>query len=128
MPPDHRAFVESWLARRVRGGDVRVLADEALGAVWSRARRGLAGLTLQALGRAARDAAARELPLLSDVTVGPEGFSLEGIPPAPPDELRAALGGLLIELLSVVESTTGDILAPALQAELLRIGRAGAEG
>ncbi len=128
MRTAHQAFVESWLSRRARGADVRGLAKEALGAVWSRSRRGMASLCLQALGRAARDGAARELPLLSDVSVGPDGFSLDGIEQASPDELRAALCGLLVELLSVVECATGDILAPALQAELLRIGRAGADG
>ena len=123
MRTAHRAFVESWLLRRARGADVRGLAEEALSAVWSRSRRGLAALSLQALGCAARDAAARELPLLSDVVVGPAGFSLAGVAQASPDELRKGLSGLLVEFLLAVESATGDILAPALHAELLRVGR-----
>ena len=124
MRTANRAFVEGWLSRRARGADLRQLGEEALAAVWARSRRGLAGLCLEALGRAARDAAARELPVLSDVNVGPGGFSLAGVAP---DELRAALGGLLVEVLCVIEAATGDILAPALQAELLRVGRAGIE-
>lgn len=124
----HRAFVESWLSRRARGAELSGLAQQALQAVWSRSRRALAALSLQALGRAARDAAARDLPLLADVAVGPEGFALGALLQAPPAELRAALGALLIELIGVVEAATGDILAPALQAELLRVGRAGDGG
>ncbi len=123
MQTVHRAFVASWLSRRARDADVRRLAEEALAAVWSRARHGLAGLSLQALSRAARDAAAHDFPLLSDVVVGPAGFSFQGVAQAPADELRSALGGLLVELLSVVELVTGDILLPALQTELLRVGK-----
>ena len=64
-----------------------------------------------------------DFPLLSDVVVGPAGFSFQGVAQAPADELRSALGGLLVEFLSVVELVAGDILLPALQTELLRVGK-----
>jgi hypothetical protein len=114
-----RHFVESWLKRRAATGSASLLASQALAAVWQRARRSLSELALCALGRCALDAAARDFPLLADARVGARGFEL---PAAAPAELLAALGGLLGEFLTLVEETSGAILAPALEAELLRVG------
>ena len=116
-----KAFVESWLQRRARTASASALAQEALEAVWGRAQRSLSELALQALARNALDAAAREFPLLADARVVPRGFELGAAAEAPPAELLAALGGLLSELLALVEDTSGAILAPALEAELLRV-------
>jgi hypothetical protein len=117
-----RAFVESWLQRRARTSSASLLAEEALAAVWGRAQRSLAESGLQALARNALDAAAKEFPLLADARVAQHGFELGAAAEGPPAELLAALGGLLVELLSLVEDTSGAILAPALEAELLRVG------
>jgi hypothetical protein len=114
-----RQFVESWLVRRARVASVTPLASEALAAVWERAQRSLSELALFALARCALDAAAREFPLLADARVGPGGFEL---PDASAAALLPALGGLLSEFLSLVEEISGAILAPALEAELLRVG------
>ena len=111
-----REFVESWLIRRARTGAAAGLATDALAAVWERAQRSLSDLGLVAMGRCALDAAAREYPLLADARVTSRGFEL---PPALP---LPAAGGLLIEFLSLIEETSGEILAPALEAELLRVG------
>jgi hypothetical protein len=116
-----RAFVESWLRRREGAASADLLASEALEAVWLRARRSLSEPALQALSRNALDAAARIRPLLADLRLTPRGFELGACAGAPRDELLAALGELLVELLSLVEDTSGAILAPALQAELLRV-------
>lgn len=116
-----RSFVESWLGRRARTASAPVLAQEALKAIWCRAQRSLSELALQALARNALDAATREFPLLADARVAPRGFELGAAAEAPPVELLAALGGLLVELLALIEDTSGAILAPALEAELLRV-------
>lgn len=116
-----KSFVESWLRRRARTASAAVLAREALEAVWSRAQRSLSELALQALARTALDAAARDFPLLADARVAPRGIELGAAAEAPPAEVLAALGGLLVELLALIEDTSGAILAPALEAELLRI-------
>src|SRR5256885_8135550 len=108
-----RQFVESWLVRRARTGFAPGLATDALAAVWERALRSLSELALRALGRCALEAAAKEYPLLAGARLGPRGFEL---PEAPAAELLPALGGLLIEFLSLVEETSGAILAPALEA------------
>jgi hypothetical protein len=121
MGPGHRAFVESWLRRRSSIAP-QVLAGLALQAVWGRARRSLSDLSLQAMGRCALDAAAREFPALADARVGPRGFELESLSPSNAEEFLAALGGVLVEFLGLVEATTGAILAPALEAELLGVG------
>jgi hypothetical protein len=118
----HGGFVESWLKRRVPAASASALADEALAAVWSRAQWSMSELGLQALARGALDGALREHPLLADVRVTPRGFELGAAAVAPPDQLVAALGGLLVELLGLIEDTSGAILAPALEAELLRVG------
>ncbi|HEY6907953.1 MAG TPA: hypothetical protein VI356_01180 [Myxococcales bacterium] len=121
MRPGHRAFVESWLRRRSSVAP-QVLAGEALQAVWGRARRSLSDLSLQALGRCALDAATREFPVLADARVGPRGFELNSVSQSNPDEFLAALGGVLVEFLGLVEALSGGILAPALEAELLGVG------
>jgi hypothetical protein len=117
-----RAFVESWLRRRARVASAPLLAREALEAVWGRARRSLSEFALQALARTALDAATKEFPLLAHVAIAQRGFELGEAANAPPAELLGALGGLLVELLALVEDTSGAILAPALEAELLRVG------
>ena len=115
------SFVESWLRRRARTASAAALAREALEAIWGRAQRSLSELALQALARNALDAAAKEFPLLADARVTPRGYELGAAAEAPPVELLAALGGLLVELLALIEDTSGAILAPALEAELLRV-------
>ena len=120
----HRAFVDSWLRRRAKAPSA-ALAEEALGAVWKRAQRSLSELALSALARCALDAATRDFPLLADVRIGGRGFELGAAAEAPPEHLFDALGGLLVELLSLVGETSGEILAPALEAELLRVGARG---
>jgi hypothetical protein len=122
MRTGHRTFVESWLKRRAGASSAALLAEEALAAVWGRAQRSLSEVALQALARCALDAASREFPVLAGLRVGPRGFELAAAAGAPPEELLAGMGGLLVELLSLVEETSGDILAPALEAELLRVG------
>ena len=121
MRSDHDAFVQSWLKRRA-GVEAPLLADEALGAIWWRARRSLSELALQALARCAIDNAARDFPLLADARVTARGFELGAAASAAADELLAALTGLLVELLELIQETSGAILAPALEAELLHVG------
>src|SRR3954469_24990316 len=104
-----RAFVESWLARRARTASAPLLAQEALEAVWARARRSLSDAALQALARTAVEEAAADLPWLPDVRVEPRGFQRGAFAQAAPAELLPALGGLLAELLALVEDTSGAI-------------------
>ena len=114
--------MQSWLERRARTASAPDLAAEALAAVWMRAQRSLSELSLQALARGALEAACRDFPQLADVRVTAQGFVLGAAAEAPDRELLAGLGGLLAELLALVEETSGAILAPALEAELLRVG------
>lgn len=115
------AFVDSWLRRRANTPDAALLAQEALDVLWSRARRSLTELSLQALARIALESAARDFPSLADVRVTHRGFELGAAAEAPPAEVRAALRGLLVEILALIEDTSGAILAPALEGELLRV-------
>jgi hypothetical protein len=117
-----RPFVESWLRRRAQAASAAALAEEALAVVWARSQRSLSEVALHALARCALDSATRAHPLLADVRVGPRGFELGAAAAAPQEELFTALGGMLVEILTIVEETSGAILAPALQAELLRVG------
>jgi hypothetical protein len=119
-----RAFVESWLGRRAGARSAYKLAEDALAALWTRAQRSVSELSLQALARAALEAASLEHTLLADVRVGPHGFEIGALADAPAADLFAALGALLAELLGLFEETSGAILAPALEAELLRVGGA----
>jgi hypothetical protein len=119
-----RAFVENWLRRRAGVRSAHKLAQETLAALWKRAQRSVSELSLQALARCALESASLEHSLLADVTVGPRGFDLAALTDAPRADLLAALGALLVEVLALVEETSGAILAPALEAELLRVGGA----
>jgi hypothetical protein len=116
-----KAFVESWLRRRARTASAALLAQEALAAVWRRAQRALSEIALQSLARAALDSSARAFPLLAHARVTSHGFELGRAADAPSEELLPALGGLLVELIALIEDTSGAILAPALEAELLRV-------
>ena len=118
------AFVENWLRRRAGARSAQKLAEDALAALWKRAQRSVSDLSLQALARCALETASLEHAMLADVRVGPRGFDLGALTDAPRAELLAALGALLVELLALVHETSGAILAPALEAELLRVGRA----
>ncbi|HET9754290.1 MAG TPA: hypothetical protein VFP52_15060, partial [Myxococcales bacterium] len=100
--------MESWLRRRSHLAP-QALAGQALQAVWTRARRSLSDLSLQAIGRCALDAAAREFPALADARVGPRGFELESLSQSNAEEFLAALGGVLVEFLGLVEETSGAI-------------------
>ena len=128
MRSGHREFVESWLRRRAGTSSAPQLAGDALAAVWERAQRSLSDGPLQALARCALDAAAKEFPVLADLRVGARGFELGACAEAPPNELLAGLGGLLVEFLCLMEETSGAILAPALEAELLRVARTPPQG
>jgi hypothetical protein len=121
MSQAHRAFVESWFERRA-GESLPLLALDSLLTLWARAGRSLSPLSLAALMRCAVEAAAARHPLLLGVSVGPGGFEAESLLHAPSEELRDALGGLLVEILSVVGETAGPSLASALESELLRVG------
>src|SRR3954468_15338120 len=129
MGPGHRDFGESW-SRRRSGIPADLLAAQALEAVWARARRSLSELSLQALGRCALEAAAREFPALAGARVSAAGFQLPVSSAAGGDEALAALGGLLVEFLALVEATSGGILALALAGKFLGVsaGRRGTVG
>src|SRR5712691_2921330 len=118
------AFVENWLRRRAGVRSAQKLAEDALAALWKRAQRSVSDLALQALARCALETASLEQAMLADVRVGPRGFDLGALADAPRAELLAALGTLLVDLLALVHETSGAILAPALEAELLRVGTA----
>lgn len=122
---NQRAFVESWLERRAHPlppPQAARLAEAALRAAWRRSGRGLGDTALRALAGCALDAAAREFPLLAQLRLGEGGFDLSQLARESigleQKELALALERLLVELLIVVNSATGGILAPALCAEL----------
>jgi hypothetical protein len=116
------AFVENWMRRRAGVKSAPRLAEDALAALWKRAQRSVSDLSLQALARCALEAASLEHAVLADVRVVPRGFDLGSVADAPRAELLAALAALLVELLALIHETSGAILAPALEAELLRVG------
>jgi hypothetical protein len=122
---DHAACVEVWWTR-VGGGasasaSLRAL-ERGFCAVWARASVTLGDVTLMAIGdRVLSDAAAAH-PLLSALRLEAAGISCEelardvdALGPAAIDE---ASRFVVVALLTVLGRLTGEVLTPALHAEL----------
>lgn len=120
---DHHKCVESWLEERAQGLTVvqyPPLLEAGVAAVSQRAQRTLGDVTVRSIIERVIHTAAVDHPVLSSLTL--EGGRvragrLHGRARSAP-ELKAALRGLLVELLTVMGHLTADILTPALHAAL----------
>lgn len=124
--PDARAFVTDWWQRAAADaseGERRRLLEDALGAVWRRARGTLGDITLAAIMERVLSDVADRSDVLRDLTLDDDGRlrRLPGDDTDAPAETEQALLVVLAELLSVIGRLTADILTPALRAEVLAL-------
>jgi hypothetical protein len=131
MPRDdesHAARVDAWVADRIAdlsAGGRRRLFEQALTALWRRAGRTLGEVTLGAILDRVLYTAIEQYPLLATLELQGDGLRWAGAPPTDDLALKADLEAgrfVLVELLTVLGILTGDILTPALHAELASVG------
>lgn len=128
----HQQHVDAWVARVAAGASAHRLAqllDDALAALWSRAVRTLGDVTLAAIADRVVHQAKRRFPVLGLVVVSVDGISCgelrRDLREGCEDELRAALRFLLVELLTVLGTLTGEVLSAPLHDELDRVASNG---
>jgi hypothetical protein len=128
---EHAEFVASWIdgtASQLDAASLVAMIARATSAVWRRARLVLGEVTLQAIaGRVIRDSS-EKYPFLSALRLdGAGGISFQdlGKGAALPDagQLQEGLEFVLVEFLTVLGSLTGEILTPALHAEIRKVHR-----
>jgi hypothetical protein len=125
---DHAACVRAWLqtaAREATSERLTELFEQAFRALWQRAHVTLGGITLTAIVDRVLYSAAEQHPVLSSLRVEPTGLQFqefrERASRENPDQLIEAIRFGLIEFLTVMGDLTGDILTPALHAQLLTV-------
>ncbi len=122
----HAASVDAWMRRAAEGlpSDGLLSAFElAFSALWQRAHRTLGDVTLSAILDRVLIVTSERHPAFSSLEMDGRGIrsvdSLrQGAPALPAAELAAGLRFLLLEFLGVLGNLTGEILTPALHAEL----------
>jgi hypothetical protein len=122
---DHAACVEVWWSRV--SGDASAAAalrvlERGFGAVWARASITLGDVTMMAIGDRVLSDAATTYPLVAALRLEATGISCEDLErdadAIERAELDAASCSILVELLTVLGRLTGDVLTPALHAQL----------
>ncbi|HLL53477.1 MAG TPA: hypothetical protein VK447_08030 [Myxococcaceae bacterium] len=127
----HSARVDAWMAENARGSsreELLELVERAVDALWRRAHYCLGGITLVAIVDRVLVHGTERFPFLSALRVEPTGVRFDGLAESaqrpPPEVLEQALRFLVVELLTVLGTLTGEILTPALGAELAKVSRA----
>ncbi len=124
----HAEVVDAWL--RALGPDPsvdRLLAalEAGFGALWKRARRTLGEITLSAVVERVLADVADHHPILQSLAVDTNGLLIRGLRSRTQAVTPAALADgvrfLLVSLLTLLGDLTGDILTPALHAELTAV-------
>lgn len=127
--PDHDRIVNEWL-ERVKPDDspaafLRVF-ESGWNALWRRAESAVGLVTLELLGERVRSNSVEKHPILSPLKLGAAGLSCRALEDAAgaldKQELRAALGFMLVELLAMIGDLTDQLLTPGLYEELSRTG------
>lgn len=130
MPRDdesHAARVNAWLVARMADLSLperRRLFEHALTALWRRASRTLGEVTLGAILDRVLYTAIEKYPLLATLDLQGDGIRWANRPPTAEQVGDADLEAgrfVLVELLTVLGILTGDILTPALHAELATV-------
>jgi hypothetical protein len=122
---DHAECVEAWSVRVAGDQSGETLLREferGFRAVWRRAHVTLGDITLMAVGDRVLHVSVERYPFLASLRLEPLGISCEDLERDASEvevaELDAAVRFVLVELLTVLGRLTGDVLTPALHAEL----------
>lgn len=102
-----------------------MLFERAFAALWQRAKTPLGPITLVAIVDRVLHEGVRRFPVLSVLEVDDQGLKTTGLAErastAAPGEVTDAIQRVLEEFLTVVGNLTGEILTPALHAELAKV-------
>lgn len=126
---DHARIVRELMAR-TKGDDSPVamlrLFEAAWNALWRRAETAIGLITLEALGERVRASSVAKHPILAPLKLDAAGVSCRALEDAcaglDERELREALSGMLVELLTMIGGLTDEVLTPGLYDELSRSG------
>jgi len=125
---EHSACVTAWMEQATNGlPPERLLQafEQGFAALWGRAKRTLADVTLMAILDRVLYVAAEQYPFLTALKVDANGLRCQELQARADslehDQLMEAIRFVLVEFLTVLGNLTAEILTPALHAELLTV-------
>jgi hypothetical protein len=130
----HDARVDAWIAWAPKEPPERLFEafERAFGAIWRRAYLTLGDVTLIAILDRVLYTAAERFPLFSSLEVNSEGLQSDKFRAiaggSSRDELAEGIRFVLVEFLTVLGNLTGEVLTPALHAELAKVAVAAVPG
>lgn len=123
---DHAQFVNEWMNRGKSDdspGSMLQRFEAAWNALWHRAESAVGLITLESLGERVLSNSVEQHPILAPLKLEAAGVSCRALEDAAgldKRELRASLGFMLVELLTVIGDLTDEVLTPGLYDELSR--------
>lgn len=128
---EHSDCVTSWMEQATNGLPPERLPqafEQGFAALWGRANRTLADVTLMAIIARVLSVAAELYPFVSALKVDAKGLRCQELQLRAEsleyDQLAQGIRFVLVEFLTVLGNLTAEILTPALHSELLK-GRPG---
>lgn len=125
---EHGACVNAWMERATNGLPPEWLLpafEQGFAAVWGRANRTLADVTLMAILDRVVYVAAEQYPFLSALKVEANGLRCQELQvraeSVEHDQLAEGIRFVLVEFLTVLGNLTAEILTPALHSELSKM-------
>jgi hypothetical protein len=125
---EHGACVASWMEQATNGlppGRLIQAFERGFAALWGRANRTLADVTLMAILDRVLYVAAEQYPFLSALKVEADGLRCQDLQARADslvlDQLAQGIRFVLVEFLTVLGNLTAEILTPALHSELLKV-------
>ena len=131
LDADHGAQVSAWLERV--GEDLTPdhfldVFESGFGALWTRSHRTLGAVTIAAIVDRVLYTSAERFPILASLELDAAGLTTRKLREGgdlTSDQLSRAICFLMVEFLTVLGNLTGDILTPALHAELAAVATTG---
>jgi hypothetical protein len=130
----HHARVDAWMARVTNVPPERLFEafERSFGAMWRRAYLTLGDVTLIAILDRVLYTAAERFPLFSSLEVNAKGLHSDKFraiaDDSSRDDLAEGIRFVLVEFLTVLGNLTGEVLTPALHAELAKAAVAAIPG
>jgi hypothetical protein len=125
---EHGACVNAWMERATSGLPPEKLLqafEQGFAALWGRANRTLADVTLMAILDRVLYISAEQYPFLAALKVESNGIRCQELQVRAEslerDQLAEGIRFVLVEFLTVLGNLTAEILTPALHSELLRV-------
>jgi len=125
---EHGACVDSWMDQATNGlpaGRLLQAFEQGFAALWGRANRTLADVTLMAILDRVLCVATEQYPFLSALKVEANGLRCQELQARADsvehDQLAQGVRFVLVEFLTVLGNLTAEILTPALHSELSKV-------